>query len=803
MSIIYQKAGAIIKDILKPPKKKNAQIKTFIFGDEEQVDRNAPQITLLVQETLRWKPIIEYILKSSGVLKEFPILQDGMPVLAMLYDFLISERKKIFGSGKLKKAIFACKNALNATITRIKIRCKIQNLAEILPPNIRDDKYGSKAIMRYARVNKIKTNAERVLQHLVEDGYNEISIEAIFGMKNRKAKVFAIDKDIGDGNLLVFPSGTDLHSHILVESGHLVLQSKSSAISGYLLNPPPNSIVIDGMAAPGMKTSQLAESMENTGRIFAVDHIKTRLLTLQQITNNNGITNITAIHKNFLHLNPNDSRFSEVTHILCDPSCSGSGLVDRKDTLILWAKSQIDVEGLIKASPNPPLFEPQLNPETLQKRLHALSLFQYTAILHAFQFPKVQRVVYSTCSIHQEENENVVQKVLEVANGAFELVHILPDWPRRGNKSDFPEAEKCVRTTDEDRTIGFFVACFQRTSDEPFTYQPTDEQLDLWGTKIVNKRKKAEKKKAEEIERALNPVVFPPPPPPPPKPLKYSVKRKIAKKAAEVNLALKYTERVLGLPPNSLPVPEEHITLVARSKKNKKQHLKIQSSEGTSFQVSLDSTDESDSNESINFESMTLDSSQLSDVDKNEKKRKRKSSNIESESESESESEEEESTPNTSKKQKRKSSNIESETSPNPSKKQKLRESTQSAPNSTQNTPTSTPNSNKRKRTDLSQSQPIQPNQPLLTPEEVQRLMATIPKQGKPKKKKVKKDPTKTKKALKKALKKAKKQGFSTPPPKPKKNKEKYNKNKGKPKKTKSQKRNAKQRRKRNKLREM
>lgn len=46
--------------------------------------------------------------------------------------------------------------------------------------------------------------------------------------------------------------------------------------------------------------------------------------------------------------------------------------------------------------------------------------------------PKVKRIVYSTCSIHQNENEEVVMAALEKAQGKFHLVPALPDWKRRG-----------------------------------------------------------------------------------------------------------------------------------------------------------------------------------------------------------------------------------------------------------------------------------------------------------------------------------------------------------------------------------
>lgn len=85
------------------------------------------------------------------------------------------------------------------------------------------------------------------------------------------------------------------------------------------------------------------------------------------------------------------------------------------------------------------------------------------------KFPGVARLTYSTCSIHVEENENVVQKVLEI-NPDFELVPALPEWHQRGLNL-FPNSDFCIRCNPEtDLMHGFFVALFQRKDID--TYVP-------------------------------------------------------------------------------------------------------------------------------------------------------------------------------------------------------------------------------------------------------------------------------------------------------------------------------------------
>ncbi len=130
---------------------------------------------------------------------------------------------------------------------------------------------------RYIRVNRLITTIEQVIQHFVSEGYSLIpSTEKLVGK--------TIQKDDHLSDLLLLPSGIDLHDHVLLKQGKIIIQDKASCFPAFILNPPHGATVIDACAAPGNKTSHLSAIMKNTGTIFAFDADKRRLETLKRLS---------------------------------------------------------------------------------------------------------------------------------------------------------------------------------------------------------------------------------------------------------------------------------------------------------------------------------------------------------------------------------------------------------------------------------------------------------------------------------------------------------------------------------------
>lgn len=290
---------------------------------------------------------------------------------------------------------------------------------------------------RYVRINVLKITlgaAERGLKqtgHTLERPDKNRNNRYRRKKPDKKKNNRGYTRDPHIRELLCFlPKGkSDLSRIPLVLDGSLVVQQKASCFPALALDPPRDAHVIDACAAPGSKTSHLASLMANTGRLFAFDRSPSRLEAMQRLLAQRGVQNVRATAGDFLEVDSNSPEYRGVTHIMLDPSCSSSGMSAR--------------------------------PTTDPTEIAALVQNQIRLIKHAMSFPSANAIVYSTCSIHCCENEEVVEHVVAASGGRWRAVAALPWWPRRG----LPPAscaEACVRSTLEDQTIGFFLCRLEK-----------------------------------------------------------------------------------------------------------------------------------------------------------------------------------------------------------------------------------------------------------------------------------------------------------------------------------------------------
>jgi putative methyltransferase len=232
-------------------------------------------------------------------------------------------------------------------------------------------------------------------------------------------------------------SHRDLHKEPFVVNGKWALQDRASCLSAAAMGPGRGWWVADACSAPGNKTSHMAALVGRGGKVFAFERSPQRAKVLKDTLKRAGAAGHCVVKvTDFTAVNPDD--FPRVAAVMVDPSCSGSGL---------------DRDGA----------EQDSSPE----RLRGLAALQTALVLHAMRFPGASVVVYSTCSIHREENEDVVEAVLAGCEGKWAIARALPDWPHRGLDVT-PSGPMCCRADREaDLTSGFFVARFERVGPPP------------------------------------------------------------------------------------------------------------------------------------------------------------------------------------------------------------------------------------------------------------------------------------------------------------------------------------------------
>uniref|UniRef100_A0A8C5TUZ4 NOP2/Sun RNA methyltransferase 5 n=1 Tax=Malurus cyaneus samueli TaxID=2593467 RepID=A0A8C5TUZ4_9PASS len=412
------------------------------------------QLYALVSETLRYAPVLEKLLDGASLLQAEKKLPPQLAKV-LVYDLLFGKGVKC--GGRWKALVRRHRARLEAELARMKVRLKVSRNEDLLAPEQAVSPTATQ-VPRYVRVNTLKTCVDDVIDFFKRQGYSylgkAVSLEELKALSGKK---FLLDLHLPE--LLVFPSQTDLHDNLLYTSGHIILQDKASCLPAFLLDPAAGSHVIDACAAPGNKTSHLAAILKNKGQIFAFDVDPKRVATTNTLLTRAGVTGCQLAQQDFLTVDPRDPKYSRVTHILVDPSCSGSGNVRLQLLTWSWAgglQTPGDSScpaGMVTRVPG--------EEAPSAERLQALAGFQRRVLSHALSFPALQRLVYSTCSLHQEENEDVVQSVLQDWGSAFRLVTTFPSWSCRG-LAVFPGAESCLRASPaETLTHGFFVAVLE------------------------------------------------------------------------------------------------------------------------------------------------------------------------------------------------------------------------------------------------------------------------------------------------------------------------------------------------------
>ncbi|GKZ98704.1 putative 28S rRNA (cytosine-C(5))-methyltransferase [Aspergillus niger] len=543
MSLYYDAVS-----ILTAPSTTGGSFKSRIYNARNI--KSAPaQIYALIIEASKWDILLKEVIEAAGILKLEPKLTPLLSLLLVHDHLLAKSGLAAKATHPLRQTIERHKTRLRGEFTKARVRRGCATIPE-LKDAIAREKLAlqgaaglSTAIYpRWVRVNNIRTTMEKQLSTTFA-GYEQVSSLAELTLPKR----MVLDPHVPD--LIAVAPGVEFTSSPAYKNGEIILQDKASCFPAYLLvgdedeGWDTSKGLLDGCAAPGNKTTHMASLLakqqhthqnkkgrtaNGTYHIFSMDQSPIRAKTLQKMVSTAGADTMVTVlpGQDFLALDPTDPRFENVSGLLLDPSCSGSGIIGRDDVPKLTLpesttsssssstgkkrKRRANDEDDTHGGKKPPTESPSATDENdvpvtgmTEERLIKLSNLQTRIVEHALSFPAATRVTYSTCSIHLLENEAVVSRILasEVAKTRGwrvlrrdEQPVGMRKWVHRGIREERgvdggsaaaaaattvdgvgaevtlsdEELEGCLRCWpgDEEGTGGFFVAGFVRDGDE-------------------------------------------------------------------------------------------------------------------------------------------------------------------------------------------------------------------------------------------------------------------------------------------------------------------------------------------------
>lgn len=357
------------------------------------------------------------------------IYLDKIPVHAILFEAVEVAKKKghigisKFINGVLRNADrkgFASLETIEDPMERLSIELSMPRwLVEKFTADIglEETRKMGESLLRpshsSARVNEKFLTVEEALEAMEEEGFDV-----------RKSEVSS------DG---IVSDGGHFASSPLFKSGQLTIQDESSQLVAPALQIEPHHQVLDACAAPGGKTTHIASylSAEEGGKVTALDLHEHKVALITENAKRMHVEDVVTAMK--LDARNVDQEFSDeqFDRILVDAPCSGLGLMRRKPD-IKYTKKEKDLINLQKVQ---------------------LGILEQVA-------PKLKvggLLVYSTCTIANEENKETVEKFLTVHTD-FEQVPVKVEESLSGSlKDNFLQLYPHDFGTD-----GFFISCLRK-----------------------------------------------------------------------------------------------------------------------------------------------------------------------------------------------------------------------------------------------------------------------------------------------------------------------------------------------------
>ena len=283
----------------------------------------------------------------------------------------------------------------------------------------------------------IKQYGEGIYNKIIE-GYNQKRFTTL-RVNTLKSKVSYICSALSENNIeyekvswnneaLIIKNANeiDIKELEIYKNGEIYLQSLSSMMPAIILEPKENEDILDMTAAPGGKTTQIAALTNNKANITACEMNTVRADRLKYNVEKQGATSVTLLKEDSRRLND----YFSFDKILLDAPCSGSGTILLNNERTYKNFSENLVKKTIKSQK-----------DLLKKAIKILK--------------PGHELVYSTCSILKQENENIIKEIIE--KGQAEVMPIneekLKDIPKLKSNIDV-----ALTVCPNEYYEGFFVA---------------------------------------------------------------------------------------------------------------------------------------------------------------------------------------------------------------------------------------------------------------------------------------------------------------------------------------------------------
>ncbi len=218
------------------------------------------------------------------------------------------------------------------------------------------------------RCNTLKTTVDQLVMELTQEGYS-VSKHNI----------------ISDAIVIHKIGTTPLHLLETFKNGHFFVQDLSAMLVGHVAAPQPGDFILDMCAAPGGKSTHLAQLMNDEGKIISRDVTAFKTKQVEENLQRLGISCITLEVEDALIFNENDIK--KYDKLILDAPCSGLGIIRRK---------------------------PEIRYNRSLDDLHQLADLQKRMLENASKYVKLGgSLIYSTCTIDPIENDDILRWFLE------------------------------------------------------------------------------------------------------------------------------------------------------------------------------------------------------------------------------------------------------------------------------------------------------------------------------------------------------------------------------------------------------